>query len=257
MGHIDYRWSAIRAARGDLPPVLDGLEFFGDLSNAGTSIISGAVAQLGDSSGNGRAAPQGTSMQRPSYTAVDSDFGGRPSMTFDGTNSNLSTTALLPSQNDATLVCVFKPTFAIPVVTTSRGAMGIGPISSDGAFGLFAPSGTSILRSRFENPAASITSRDSATIAQNSIYRVVSTFRPSTEASTVAPVVYIDGSVSSSASTIAATNGQTRNSAIRVGSLNASSRWLGKIVDPIIYSRALSATEVALVDDWLKWRNGL
>lgn len=238
------RWSAIRRGRGDLPPIVEGLQFFGDLSCSRTSIVSGAVATLGDSSGYNRDATQGTAGNRPTYNASDSDFGGMPSMSGDGVSRYISTAAFQVAANDATYFVVAK-------AGTSTGASRVWD------------------HSRVYGGAVSTTSRRSmystggftfkdTTVSAGSVYRIASVFAAATPSAAV-PKVYLNGADTGAAygGTAATNAGLTSVPLTLFGTSGGAGLSDEKIATVLAYAGQMTATQIAIVDDWLKWRFSL
>lgn len=247
------RWSAIRRGRGDLPPVVGGLGFFGDLDSPNTSIISGAVAQLGDSSGNGRHFPQAAAGSRPAYAATDALLGGRPSMTFDGISKFLSLTTNFASAG-LTLLCAFRPT---TVAAADQRIFGV-RVGATADSPLLSMS-TVVVQALMSNPNATYTIRTSSTLTANTTYRAATTFDVSASLSAKVPSLYVDGATTATYAATSANAGTVSPSAAYAigGTDLGTSLFSGIIVDPLIYTRILSAAEITQVDDWIKWRNSL
>lgn len=254
MGHIDHRWSSIRRGRGPLPPLVEGLEFFGDLSSSRTSIVSGAVATLGDSSGNARDFTQATSTKRPAYSSSDFNFGGRPSMTFDGVDDLLVASAFAIPGNVATVYVVFRTGASVTpemrILAQRTGA---------NANALLVRILLSKWEGSFSNPANTITTKSSGvTLATTTTYRGVAGF-DATNGPAAVPTMYVNGSSTGSyALTNASNGGPLVSAAWGLGSNDSGANpFVGSATDFLIYSKSHSAAEVTAIDDWLKWRNGL
>ena len=252
----DPRWAAIRRGRGDLPPIVSGLQFFGDLSSPLTSIVSGAVATLGDASGNGRSVTQGTAAKRPTYTASDANFGGRPSMTFDGVNDFLSRSAF---QWPGTALTVFYLFRAAGVASADQRIFGAraGMISLTPLFAYLA---NATLQANIQNPTdgshVSLWTLLVGTVAANTTYRGCTTF--DITSSSAITSAYVNGTPAGSLAGSITPGASFGSAAFGIGGTDVgSSLFAGNIVDPIVYSRVLSPTEIAQVDAWLRWRNGL
>lgn len=240
------RWSRIRRGRGGLPPLVDGLEFFGDLSSPDTSIVSGSVATLGDSSGHARHFTQTTSTNRPTYNSSDSNFGGRPSMTFDGVNDWL----LGPSFSDGAggATCTI---YGI-VNGGSAGRVYTGSGAGEPLLRVFS---ATVVQGLYTNTG--VTAKD-YTRSSGALVRYAVVF-DGTTGSTAIPKFYVNGVDGGSYSASAASNGVIANSLRAIGANVAGSGGFfnGTLVDPLAYSGAHTAAQVTAVDDWLKWRNGL
>ena len=100
-------------ARYVIPPYFNNVELWLDLTSPDTSIVDGAVAVLGDRSGNGRHATAPLTTNRPAYIARDPDFGGRPSLTGDGIDDVLATASWAPSGNTITWYVVAAGSAAV------------------------------------------------------------------------------------------------------------------------------------------------
>lgn len=89
------------------PERLPSLALWLDASDASTfTLVSNAVSEWRDKSGNNRHVSQATAANRPAYSATS--FNGRPGLTFNGTNSILENlnAALLRNVAGATLIGV-------------------------------------------------------------------------------------------------------------------------------------------------------
>lgn len=253
-GSAVRRYSGSGHGFGALPPITSGLVFFGDLTNPNTSVISGAVATYADSSGNGRNFTQGTALNRPTYTASDATFGGRPSMTFDGVNDYLVRTALVWPGTQMTAFCVVRPS-ATPVATrifsARAGVISSVPIIFQTAFSVFS--------TLYANPAGTYTQRDTAyVIAAGTTVRLAVALDISNGATAVQQQ-YVNGAATGSVSLSGASSGAAFGSAdYGIGASDiGTAPFAGSMTDCLVYSSSLSAAQVALVDAWLKWRNGL
>ncbi len=248
------RWMAIRRGRGPLPPIVSGLQFFGDLSSPSTSIVSGAVATLGDASGNGRHFPQGTVASRPTYNASDANFGGRPSMTFDGTNDYLVRTALVWPGTQMTAFCVVRPSSApagARIFSARAGVISSVPIIFQTTFGNFT--------TLYANPAGTYTWRDTtAVIAAGTTVRLAVALDISNGATAVQQQ-YVNGAATGSVTLSDASSGAAFGSAdYGIGASDiGTAPFAGSMTDCLVYSSSLSAAQVAQIDAWLRWRNGL
>lgn len=249
------RWSAIRRGRGDLPPIVDGLQFFGDLSSPSTSIVSGAVATLGDASGNGRNFTQSTGANRPTYNASDANFGGRPSMTFNGTTQFLSRAALQWPGTSLTVFYVFRATSVAPsdqrIFGARAGATSLAPLHAYLA-------GAS-LQANIQNPASvssNLWTLLAGTVAANTTYRGCVTF--DITSSSAITSAHVNGAASGSLAGSITPGAAFSSVAHGIGGTDVGGNlFAGNIVDPIVYAPALTATQIAQVDAWLRWRNGL
>jgi hypothetical protein len=112
--------AALRATQQTLaafsPLSIANCELWLDASDAGSvTLVSSAVSQWNDLSGNGRHATQGTANNRPAYSAT---VNGRNVITLDGTNDSL-TTGLASSviSGFATIFCVCRPSSTFTTTT--------------------------------------------------------------------------------------------------------------------------------------------
>lgn len=239
-------------AFGAMPPIVAGLQFFGDLSSPATSIVSGAVATLGDSSGYGRHFPQGTAANRPTYNASDANFGGRPSMTFDGVDDFLASSSYGSGWTGRTVYVVFR--------VSSAAAEGrffsdqVGSIASTQYVNILpGPE----LRGSFANPAGVFTSRAHA-VSLSTSYALGVAYDP-TNGTAAVPRMYLNGSsvgsyVSTSASSAASFSASTRG----IGASPAGTvRFVGSITDVLEYSATHTDDQMTAMSNWLRWRNGL
>lgn len=238
---------------GPRPPILTGLEFWGDLNSANTSIISTAVATLGDSSGNARDFTQGTAANRPSYTSSDANFGGRPTMTFDGTNDALTRGTAYGNFAGRTFYAVFR----IPSSTADARIYSdqTGAVASNC---YLHTSNTLGIVAAYNNPAGTVTAKAQA-ISVNTTYVVGAAFDFATGAAAV-PRLYLNGVATGSYASTAASNGTTFASGthgLGSGSNGVSSLFTGTIATVLDYSVTHTDAQMRQISAWLKWRFGL
>ncbi len=243
----------IRRGRGDLPPLLDGLEFFGDLSSPNTSIVSGAVATIGDSSGRGRHFTQATAGKRPTYSASDANFGGRPSMLLDGSDDALVNAVAYGGWTARTQYIVFRQTSA------SADAR----IFSD-QVGALAPSmyvnvaSGPVVFAGYINPVGSGTTKVQATVLSTSYYAGFA-YDMANGAAAI-PRFYINGASTGAYSATGASNGASTASSTHAIGANAAGTaqfFPGYILDVLDYSVSHTTDEMVRMNQWLAWRNGL
>lgn len=252
------QWAAQRRGRGRLPPIVDRLEFFGDLASPRTSIVSGAVAVLGDESGYGRDLTQSTPAARPTYNASDPKFNGQPSMTLNGTSHFMSYAAGLPAMSKVTFFLTLRSLTTAGftrLVTIDDGLNVVDGMCGVHIAGVFGASHTIV--GRFEHPVSTASTQ--------------SMLVPTTPASRIACSgdvgaggslwsTYVNGASSVSSTTSAATAGGATSTAgpLVLGASKAGTLFAGFTVTKVlIYSRLFTATEIALMDDWAAWRDGL
>lgn len=238
---------------GPTPPITSGMVFWGNLLSPDTSIISTAVATLGDSSGNGRHFTQGTAANRPAYNASDANFGGQPSMTLNGTSNTLAWASGFPAMANTTMYAVTR---SITVDATARRMFEVAPLGAAGGLSFIAPASTNELRSRFDSSAALNSNRAvGMTPASANRYAAVGAL----SAGGALWTTYINGAASGTdITTLAGAGVSSAVAASYIGSMGGSSSYFfGTIATIIVYNTAHTATEVRRVDAWLKWRFGL
>lgn len=89
------------------PPILTNIISYYDFSNASSiTLVSGAVSQINDLSGNGRHLTQTTAANRPTIATADQN--GLDTGVFDGSNDYLNCAAFSLSTTAASIYAVFK-----------------------------------------------------------------------------------------------------------------------------------------------------
>jgi hypothetical protein len=236
----------------NLPPITAGLEFFGDLSSPNTSVVSGAVAQLGDASGYGRHRTQSTGSARPTFTATDATFGSRPSMTYDAIGDFLGGSAFAASSGNT---CTFYAVVRWGITAGNQNIIGFGTPANTAR--VFCSSTGVSLQGQFNNPDNVETRRSVATTPATP-YRVCGVF-DATVGATAARFLYLNGADTSALVSVLASNGGPFASQILYigGNVGGTGLLSGTITDTLLYSGAHSAAQVAAMDGWLKLRNGL
>ncbi len=248
------RWDAIRAGRGDLPPELDRLYWAPDLLAANTSIVSGGVQQLGDRAGYGIlfTAP-GT---RPTFTAADASYSNRPSATFNGSSMYLTCAGGFPPLGEVTLYSILQGI---------TGGAGFGRvivagtfITHAGAMGIILESANTAPAYSFRNPAASNSER-SVTVTAASITRLCGV--GNLAAGGALWTTYKDGVASgTNIATAASAGGSVSTQSASIGATSAGGSFAGFTCPRIpflLYGVQHTAAQVAAVDTWLKWINGI
>ncbi len=240
-------------AKLNTPPITEGLEFFGDLSSPNTSIVSSAVAVLGDSSGKGRHFVQATAGNRPAYAAANANFGNRPSMTFDGVDDFLALTFAWPG-SVATVYIVFRTT---SVALSDQRVFGvrIGVTANNFRFALNSTStGFTVA-----NPVGSETLKGYSPIAANTSYRFAGLANLAGAGTAAVPTTYLDGVAGGTYTTsTAVASGPFASAAHAIGATDlGTGPFSGTITDILVFSKTHTAAEVALIDAWLKARNSL
>lgn len=248
------RWDAIRAGRGDLPPELAGLYWVPDLLAANTSIVSGGVQQLGDRSGYNIlfTAPAA----RPTYTASDASYGNRPSMTFNGTTMYLTLPGGLPPLGVVTIYAILQGI---------TGGAGFGRVLVAGTFITHAGATGIILEGfntapafSYRNPAA-LNSERSVTVTAANITRLCGV--GNLAAGGALWTTYKDGVAGGTDIGALATAGNTMSTqSASIGATSAGGSFAGFTCPRIpflLYGVQHTAAQVARVDAWLQWVNGI
>lgn len=226
----------------ETPPHASLLQLWLDPAGPDTSVVSGAVAQLGDRSGHGRHFTQATATQRPAFNTVDARFGRRPTLTFDGVDDWMSCTAsfaLTPS-GIATIFTVLKADAA----HTGQVFAGAGGSTRAITYRLAGDYGH-----RYE--AAGAYRQRRPTVGDVPVRLAV--IVDATNASAQVPAEWVNGTKNSG---VLQTSGSPAASGFpsgtpRIGSSGAS-QWLnGTIAEVLVFDGALTDGEVAEVDTWL------
>jgi len=95
------------------PLNLTNLKLWLRADRANVTLSTNQVTQWNDTSGNGNNATQGTSANRPTWNSSDANFGGRPSLSFSGTQA-MSLASLFPNQ-PFTVYVVARTTNSNPI----------------------------------------------------------------------------------------------------------------------------------------------
>jgi len=221
-----------------------------DLESPDTSTISGAVAVLGDRSGNGYNLTQVDGTKRPTYTASDADFGGRPSMTFDGVDDFLRV-ANLPAWEQHTVCIVMHggggPGLYLRMFDyTNVGATATTELQMQGA--------TNSIVAEFLNTPG--TTYKAFAVTAGVTRRVSAAFDTSVGATAI-PRIYLDG-VDTGVSYSLTTAGNGPATGPMYCTLGANvlggGPFNGKLAEVIVYDRVLSGAEIIAVDAWLAAR---
>lgn len=233
----------------EVPPFADALALWLDLTSPDTSIVSGAVAVLGDRSGNAYHFTQATGTKRPTYTASDADFGGQPSMSFDGADDFL---------NRAGLPAWPAHTLFMWVYGGSAAFARFAEYSSGSTYTALLNVSSTSARAVFTNTGQ--TYKDRAITAATT--RRLAVAFDTTTGATAVPQYYIDGADTGATYTAsAASNGPIAGSitmALGSNALGTAVFTNGKIGrDVLMYNRALSGAEILTVEAWRAARYGL
>lgn len=234
------------------PISIGGMRLWVDSSYA--TVSGGAVTALHDLSGNGRTV-SAAGGQEPTYTANDANFGGHPSMTFNGTTQGLSTSSFAASTTTgATIYTVHRCTGALGalqvLIGQATGAAGRIRIST-------AAAGTSAVGT-YANPGATFSSFTSAALSLNTVYRTAFTIDAAAGSGHQVTSCYVNGAASGSETAVAASAGTFSSSQWGIGAANsiAANFFAGQIAAVIIYEGIHSAATIAQVDAYLKARFG-
>lgn len=249
-----------------LPFDLDGIERIDGIANAtgvfGTGVftpasVSGmaawykgeelslanaaAVTSWADSSGNGNTLTQGTGAQQPTYRT--NIVNGLPIVRFDGTNDMLANAAPsgFGSQSGQT---VFAVVLTNSVADSTFHSIAVTRPQFN-ELRLFKEGGTSKYLWQYLIPGGSTTAVFDAGLAELGSFRLITgVFDDSSNALDV----YRSGVAGTGATDAAAFS----STVINIGARDASNDfWNGDIAEVIIYSRALSSGERALVEAYL------
>lgn len=251
------RWDAIRAGRGDLPPELAGLACCLDQLSSNTSIIGGAVQQLGDTSGYARHFTAPTAGARPTFTASDANFSNGPSMTGNGSSMYLTLAAGFPAATTGTLYAAVR---GLTGGATFGRVFGAGRFVNDaGAMGIILEGLNAAPSYSFRNPAGQNSER-TITVTAASTTRLcgVGDFT----AGGALWTTYKDGVASgANAATAAASGGAMSTNAASIFATNAGASFSGFTAPRVPFLLYLgvqhTAAQVTTVDAWFKWINGI
>lgn len=225
-----------------LPTQLSSLEawYRGDM---GVTLNGSTVSAWADQSGNGRHLSNGTAAQQPTYVASSAGIGSRPALSFDGGDILSSSAFNLPRACSAFVVCG---------TLTSRG-MVLEHGSGDGfymyaagnaAAAVFGATGLGYHRA-FQSPVSTWMPANSHNAM---IYDEISP-----------PVLRSsDGLITPTSTDGGAQASQVRSKALNVGARSGLSlAHTGQIAEVVLYSRALTAGEIAAVELYLSNRYGV
>jgi hypothetical protein len=232
------------------PVSIGGMQLWVDSSYA--TVSGGIVTAMQDLSGNGRTISSPTG---PTFTANDANFGGRPSMTFDGTTQYLATSSFTASGAGiaSTVYTVHRCTGALAALQVIIGQA----VASSGHLRINVPAaGTSVVGS-FSGAASSLTSWTTAGVSLNAVVRSAFTFE-STQITAQARAGYLSGAASGSRTATAAVSPTFTGGTWGIGaSTTGGANWFaGQIVSVMVFAGEHSAAQVAQVDAYLKARFG-
>jgi hypothetical protein len=226
-----------RQAGGFDPRTVSNLALWLDASNAASVSLDGSnlVQQWSDLSGNGINATQTVSNNRPDYSQT---LNGRKVVSFNGVNTSLEGTAPVTGGTSRTVFCVFRN------ASTASNVALLGLSSNSGNGGLWYITGEIAVRviggNRLFGGGAANTWQSIALTQDGN--------------STSNMTLKLNGAAVSATSTTA----QVVNSggSMTLGRISPSTGLgAGDIAELLVYSRALSASETAAVENYLfpKW----
>lgn len=222
------------------PASIANLTFWIDASDAASITVDGSnnVSQWNDKSGNGFHAGQSNSAKRPSYTGSN-QIKGRNVPNFDGSNDNLITTGTMSVSQPNTTFVVFK--YPSGLSTTTRYLF-------DGSVNRqFIIVATPTTPSQINFGAGTTVGITSLTGIENATSYVTSVFNGASSQVRVNGVQRSTGNPG--------TNGVGTALVIGAFQSQAGSFWQGMIAEILIYSRALSGSEITTLESYLssKW----
>jgi len=233
------------------PRTISGLQLWLDATDAGSLTFNGGtVSQANDKSGNGRHFRQGTGANQPSYVAAG--MNGRPALQFTSSVANRM-------DSTATIADVFGTPTTSPqstIFAVMRNVAGV----QNAAFGSNGdPNGRLNFLLRF-NPTNSLIDVVNATDGR--------LFSPVTQAVSEAAgihVVFRSGATQTvrtngaqAVTTASATsNFSTTTATIQVGKCLSSLGSEGVFSELIFYNRALTATEIGIIEQYLGSKYGV
>ena len=211
-------------------------------ADLGITTVTGAVSAWADQSGvgTGKTLAQGTAANRPAYNASDAGYNNQPTMTFDGSNDRLASGAWSAYPSSPTTGFIVGNTNGVPSQQVYFDSISAQRYLFDNNSELAGDD----LRFFRSNGVLGANGKDS------SIKHIAG---------------FVDNGVSSSLYWNSATNVGTGNSGassptgLTVGSDQAQTGGFlsGKIAEIIIYSRALSAQEIAALLNYFGTRYGI
>ena len=232
-----------------LTPPIAGASLDLNPDSANTIVTDGAVETLADDAA-GNDPTQSTASLRPTYTASDSDFGGRASMTFDSPPQGLTQSAWQAGGGGAvfTIYAVFK------MGTPTGGRIyGNNTDAGTGRFRILAGASGTDISINWTSPGPNYTTKQITGLTPGQVYRLAAVFDISSGSDAI-PLVYLNGAPAGSyAFTNASNDTEFENVSAGVGSNPAITGQFfdGKIGRIIGYNAAHTTTQIEIVDAWL------
>ena len=227
-----------------LTPPIAGASLDLNPDSASTIVTDGAVETLADDAA-GNDPTQSTASKRPTYTASDSEFGGRASMTFDGVSQGLTQSAW-QAGGGGTVFTIYA------VFTMGPGRIyGNNTDAGTGRFRLFA--GASSLSINWTSPGPNYTTKQISGLTDGQVYRLAAVFDISSGPDAI-PLVYLDGVPAGSYTTTNAsddTEFENVNAGVGSNPAGLGQFFDGKIGRIIGYDAAHDEWQLRQVDQWL------
>jgi hypothetical protein len=248
--------SALRASQQTIaafsPLSVANCELWLDASDStSVTLVSSAVSQWNDLSGNNRHATQGTGNNRPAYSAT---VNGRRVITFDGVNDSLiSGLASSVITGYATLFCVARPSSSW-TTSTANFKCPLAARNADATFGwgmaLYndAASNRLILNYLWRGNGGNYSYGPRVDVGSLQVLAAVFSASPQDRR--------VSGSSGNYTTSITAGTGGASNRYLTVGEDPTQSRyWTDYVAEVLVYSRALSTAEMLSIEAYLiaKW----
>lgn len=224
-------------------------------ADTGVTLNGSTVSAWADQSGYGRNFSQGTSTKQPTYSSSDANFSNKPSISFDGSNDVLNTSANFSPNSTGTGISV-----AIVYRSTDSGtgqilSMDYQVASTAGnvcSYEGYANTDQYTI-THYGNSSGGNATVKNISATRSNVQRVISTFDASA-GSTAPQYIYVNGTAGGSYSLQAAGNrGSWASSPWAVGARPVGNDfWVGKITCAMVFSRILTADEIATLDSWLQ-----
>lgn len=238
------------------PPIVNNLEFFGNLYSPNTLIAGGTVTQLGDDSGNNRHFIQATVSKQPTYNAVDSVYGNRNSMTFAAASSQcLGRATGLPAMANVTMYLVTR---GLAQVAGGQRLLDVSPLGSAGGLAIYNPPNSNTLEARFDsNSTPLISSRGlmNVTLANSNIL----VYAGNLSLGGALWTTYLNGiAIGTTTNAVAGAGVSSGTGASSIASVSGGGSSFCSMVltDILIFSEKHSEADVLKMNAWLRYRNG-